>query len=153
MTTATKTTSPALLFQRAPSDKIREAVIRLFAAYPAHGSEDMAESAIGTYCAMLAEYPLQAITDSARLFLSGRVQGYNPAFRPSVAQWASEARKCHHAMLDRVGDNRQHVPSPPKLSQGELSDRARFVEEMQAKLAANITQRKAVAGENDISAI
>lgn len=73
----------------------------MFAAYPAHGSAEVTESAIGTYTAILREYPISAIIESAKAFLSGRVSGYNPAFRPSCAQWASEARKAHQEAQTR----------------------------------------------------
>lgn len=92
------TTSAESQLTPAPAEKIREAVARVFAAYPAYGSAEATESAIGTYAAMLKEYPIKAITDAAQAFMSGRVAGYNPANRPTVAQWSVEACSRRDAM-------------------------------------------------------
>lgn len=132
------TTSQASPSMQAPDEKIREAVVKLFAAYPAHGSAEATESAIGTYVAMLREYPLAAIVESAKGFLSGRITGHNPAFRPSVAQWAIAARK-HRDEARAAAMSPKALPTPePSKNQGlsadEIERRAAFVEMLNAKL-------------------
>ena len=142
------TTSPESQLTPAPAEKIREAVARVFAAYPAYGSAEATDSAIGTYAAMLKEYPIKAITDAAQAFMSGRVAGYNPANRPSVAQWVVETHSRRDAMRAAMMPPKA-LPPPEKPRSAE--DRAK-VAELLAGLAEQITKPNSVkAKPNSVS--
>ena len=128
----------------APESRVREAVVKLFAAYPGHGAAEMTESAIGTYVAMLREYPMPAIVEAARLFLAGRVGGHNPAFRPSVAQWCVEARRLRDEA--RAAEYSTRLALAPPSAERRVSDEERAkVDEMMAKLAADLAARASPA--------
>lgn len=143
--TMTSTASP---LTPAPVEKIREAVVKMFAAYPAHGSAEMAESAIGTYVATLSEYPLRSIVEAAQAFLSGRVSGYNPAFRPSAAQWAVEARK-RRDEARAAQMPAKALPAPDKPISAEERAKVAALFEGLAKRLGGDDRREATLTEDD----
>lgn len=78
---------------------------------------------IRTYCAVLGEYPIEAVMTSAQNLLAGRVEGYDGRFAPTPPQWAKEARRCHAAMLPdrpRAIEPERVISSEERARVGEL---------------------------------
>jgi hypothetical protein len=129
---------------------LRSAIVKLFAAYPAYGSAEATESAIGTYAAMLKEYPIKAITDAAQAFMAGKVKGYNPANRPSVAQWAVEACNRRDAMRAEFMPRRA-LPAPEvsqnqDLTTDQIAARSKLVDDWRVSLSREAPEGSAIKG-------
>lgn len=101
--------------------QIREAVVRMLAAFPAAGASDQAhgEMVANTYTAALTGLPLWAITGAGKAFLRGAVDGYNPAFRPTAPQWAQEARRQTESVYSEIKWHKARLAAPKKPTECE----------------------------------
>lgn len=85
------------------------AIARLLDVFPpSSGNPDLT---LDTFDRVLVGLPDQVIEDTVDRFLAGAVEGQNLRFAPSVAEFATEARRI--AEMRKV-INRPRLPAPPR---------------------------------------
>src|SRR6476659_7938415 len=66
------------------------AILQLLSEYPLPGNLDLT---IRTWTETLADLPAQSIIETVQRFLTGKVNGSNPAFCPKLPEFCAEAER------------------------------------------------------------
>lgn len=151
--------SPAVVelyskLEAADQGLIREAVVRMLAAFPGRVASDPkhADMMTRTYVAALSGEPLWAITAAAKSFLRGKVAGHNLAFPPSAPQWACEARKESDKVRDEIAvrvadakasEERRAAIETLQARKRDSEERARFVEKLLGSASRAMAKKSA----------
>ena len=115
------------------------------------GFPDLTQSPAETaksYMMALEGLPMECVSAAITGFHSGNVAGYNPAFRPSPPQIASEARRLRDLDLDRQNREKklqaQIEAKPVTLSPAEIQRRKEFVDSQLGRIDLSFPEERRV---------